>query len=191
MSQVKIQGNASGTGIFTIASPNSNNNRTMTLSDTDGTIFISPGNGVQVQTSSGPAARTITAGTGISVTNGDGTSGNPTITNTGVTSVNGNTGAVTISSGAPAAYDVGAYIVANKSNSGTTATTAGETISGGSLRFITNNGYDQPIAAGSGGSNHRTPGLSGTWRAMQSVGSGQQIDGTSVNFFSTLWCRVS
>lgn len=93
--------------------------------------------------------------------------------------------------GAPDAYAVGAYIVANKSNSGTTATTAGETISGGSLRFITNNGYDQPIAAGSGGSNHRTPGLSGTWRAMQSVGSGQQIDGTSVNFFSTLWCRVS
>lgn len=38
MSQVTIQGNASGTGIFTIASPNSNTNRTLTLPDSTGTI---------------------------------------------------------------------------------------------------------------------------------------------------------
>ncbi len=38
MSQVKIQGNASGTGIFTIASPNSNSNRTLDLPDNTGTI---------------------------------------------------------------------------------------------------------------------------------------------------------
>lgn len=38
MSLVKIQGNASGTGIFTIASPNSNTNRTLTLPDSTGTI---------------------------------------------------------------------------------------------------------------------------------------------------------
>ncbi len=41
MSQVKIQGNASGTGIFTIASPNSNNNQTLTLPDSTGTIATS------------------------------------------------------------------------------------------------------------------------------------------------------
>jgi hypothetical protein len=40
MSQVKIQGNASGTGIFTIASPNSNNNQTLTLPDSTGTIAL-------------------------------------------------------------------------------------------------------------------------------------------------------
>jgi len=38
MSKVVIQGNASGTGDFTIAAPNSNNNRTLTLPDTDGTL---------------------------------------------------------------------------------------------------------------------------------------------------------
>jgi hypothetical protein len=41
MSQVKIQGNASGTGIFTIASPNSNSNQTLTLPDSTGTVQVS------------------------------------------------------------------------------------------------------------------------------------------------------
>ncbi len=43
MSQVKIQGNASGTGIFTIESPNSNSNRTLTLPDNTGTVLVSGG----------------------------------------------------------------------------------------------------------------------------------------------------
>lgn len=38
MSQVKIQGNASGTGIFTVAAPNSNTDRTLTLPDSAGTL---------------------------------------------------------------------------------------------------------------------------------------------------------
>ncbi len=39
MSSVSIQGNASGTGVFTLASPNSNTNRTLTLPDNTGTIL--------------------------------------------------------------------------------------------------------------------------------------------------------
>lgn len=39
MSQVKIQGNASGTGVFTVAAPNSNTDRTLTLPDTTGTVL--------------------------------------------------------------------------------------------------------------------------------------------------------
>lgn len=38
MSKVSLAGNASGTGIFTIASPNSNTDRTLTLPDSSGTI---------------------------------------------------------------------------------------------------------------------------------------------------------
>lgn len=38
MSQVKIQGNASGTGVFTVAAPNSNTDRTLTLPDGAGTL---------------------------------------------------------------------------------------------------------------------------------------------------------
>jgi len=41
MSSVSIQGNASGTGIFTIQSPSSNTNRTISLPDNTGTILTS------------------------------------------------------------------------------------------------------------------------------------------------------
>jgi hypothetical protein len=41
MSQIKLAPNASGTGIFTIDSPNSNTNRTLTLPDNTGTILTS------------------------------------------------------------------------------------------------------------------------------------------------------
>jgi len=40
MSTVKVQGNASGTGAFTIASPNSNTDRTATLPDATGTVAL-------------------------------------------------------------------------------------------------------------------------------------------------------
>ena len=39
MSKVQLQGNASGTGIFTIASPNSNTDRTLTLPNSTGTLL--------------------------------------------------------------------------------------------------------------------------------------------------------
>jgi hypothetical protein len=39
MSKVKIQGNASGTGIFTVAAPATNTDRTITLPDVDATIL--------------------------------------------------------------------------------------------------------------------------------------------------------
>jgi hypothetical protein len=55
MSKVTIQGDASGTGIFTIASPNSNTDRTLTLPDEAGTVLTkaagSPDNSVVVDAS--------------------------------------------------------------------------------------------------------------------------------------------
>ena len=38
MSKIALSGNASGTGIFTIASPNGNTDRTLTLPDSSGTV---------------------------------------------------------------------------------------------------------------------------------------------------------
>jgi hypothetical protein len=48
MSKVAIEGNASGTGTFTIAAPNSNSNYTLTLPESSGTLVV--GGGVEVGT---------------------------------------------------------------------------------------------------------------------------------------------
>ena len=43
MSSVKVQGNASGTGIFTVAAPATNTDRTLTLPDQTGTVLTNAG----------------------------------------------------------------------------------------------------------------------------------------------------
>ena len=45
MSKLKIEGNASGTGTFTIAAPNSNTDRTLTLPDAAGELLTTTGDG--------------------------------------------------------------------------------------------------------------------------------------------------
>lgn len=52
MSSIKLSPNASGTGIFTVAAPNSNTDRTLTLPDNSGTILTTATAGVPVN---GPA----------------------------------------------------------------------------------------------------------------------------------------
>jgi hypothetical protein len=48
MSKVKIEGNASGTGTLTIAAPNTNTDRTLTLPDGAGELLTTTGNGSQL-----------------------------------------------------------------------------------------------------------------------------------------------
>jgi hypothetical protein len=50
MSKISLEGNAAGTGTFTIASPNSNTSRTLTLPDLTGTVLTNatPGSVLQV-----------------------------------------------------------------------------------------------------------------------------------------------
>jgi hypothetical protein len=48
MSKIALSGNASGTGTFTIASPNSNSDRTLTLPDNSGTVLTTATPGVPV-----------------------------------------------------------------------------------------------------------------------------------------------
>lgn len=69
MSQVKIQGNASGTGQFTIASPNSNSNVTLTLPTTAGTLFTNPNGAVDINAGAPASSLTISA-TGVVGGNG-------------------------------------------------------------------------------------------------------------------------
>jgi hypothetical protein len=68
MSIVKIQGNASGTGTLTIAAPNTNSDRTLTLPDQTGTLLV--GNGVAVTPSAQMYENTQTISTSYSITSG-------------------------------------------------------------------------------------------------------------------------
>jgi hypothetical protein len=43
MSNITVQGNASGSGVITLESPNTNSNRTVTLPDETGTLLVSGG----------------------------------------------------------------------------------------------------------------------------------------------------
>jgi hypothetical protein len=60
MSKVAISGNASGTGVFTIASPNSNTDRTLSLPDQTGTLLTTATPGVPVN---GPTFNVGVSGT--------------------------------------------------------------------------------------------------------------------------------
>lgn len=66
MSKVSLSGNASGTGTFTIASPNSNVDRTLNLPDASGTILTTATPGVPVNgpafTAYGSSTQTLTSG---------------------------------------------------------------------------------------------------------------------------------
>jgi hypothetical protein len=52
MSRITLSGNASGTGNFTLASPNSNTDRTLTLPDATGTVVYADANGKIIGTKS-------------------------------------------------------------------------------------------------------------------------------------------
>ena len=61
MSSIKLESNASGTGIFTIASPNSNTNRTLTIPDATGTIITTAG-GAAISGTTGAFTTTVGVG---------------------------------------------------------------------------------------------------------------------------------
>ena len=65
MSKVALSGNALGTGTFTIASPNSNTDQTLTLPDATGTVFVS---GQPVTATTGSFSGDVTLGSSVLAT---------------------------------------------------------------------------------------------------------------------------
>ena len=74
MSKVAITGNASGTGTFTIAAPNSNTDRTLTLPDAAGTVVLDSATQTLTNKTLGSGlvagASLITSGTAVASTSG-------------------------------------------------------------------------------------------------------------------------
>ena len=66
MSRIKIAPNDSGTGIFTIESPNSNTNRTITLPDNAGNFLTTGSAGAVVQVAHSVNSTTVSTGTSTS-----------------------------------------------------------------------------------------------------------------------------
>lgn len=116
MSKVTIQGDANGTGIFTIASPNSNTDRTLTLPDEAGTVLTSASNIPAANLTGSLPAIDGSALTGVG----------------GVTSLNGETGAITNTS----INSIGSYV----GSAWRPNVAAGSTVAGSSLYYAYWNG---------------------------------------------------
>jgi hypothetical protein len=65
LSRIALSGNLSGTGTFTIASPNSNSDRTLNLPDAGGTVFVS---GQAVTATTGSFSGDVTLGSSVLAT---------------------------------------------------------------------------------------------------------------------------
>ena len=65
MSKVAIQGNASGSGVLTIAAPNTDTDRTLTLPDAAGTVFVS---GQALSATTGSFSGDVTLGSSVLAT---------------------------------------------------------------------------------------------------------------------------
>jgi hypothetical protein len=176
MSQVTLQGNASGTGIFTIAAPNSNTNRTLNLPDAAGDVVLTTA--TQTLTNKSISGAQINSGTVAAARLGSGTPGTGNF-------LRGDGSWQTVPASAPSTTDVlaatagasvgavGTYALLSQVSGGA-ATTAGTTIAGSNLRY-----------SDTSGGNSGTP--SGTWRVMGRV----QIANAGSAAATTTWLRIS
>ena len=142
MSKVALSGNISGTGTFTIASPNSNTDRTLTLPDATGTVQVS-GNPISGTTGTFSGAVSGTTGTFTGAVSGT-TGSFPSGVSVGPSVTFGDaTVQTTAAVAASTAYGgVGSYVVAYYGAASTAGATTqrisflqnGVTVAGSSLR---------------------------------------------------------
>ena len=158
MSKIALTPNASGTGTFTLASPNSSTSRTLTLPDTTG-VLLNDASSLASGKLTG-ALPAISGSSLTSLTSANLTGALPAIDGSALTGV-----------GASTVLDaVGTYGLM-QNQSGTASIAAGSTVAGSGLRFSSLN-Y---TVVG-------TPTASGTWRVMgrfQSSGTGS-LNGITV-----------
>jgi hypothetical protein len=188
MSQVTLQGNASGTGIFTIAAPNSNTNRTLNLPDAAGDVVLTTA--TQTLTNKSISGAQINSGTVAVARLGSGTPGTGNF-------LRGDGSWQTVPASAPSTTDVlnatagatagavGTYAFLADTTNSSTNINQGATIAGSNLRFSGDffvEGFGWSIDAASG----QTP--SGTWMLL---GYGRRAEGSGNSRYASLFLRIS
>ena len=165
MSKIALEPNASGTGTFTIASPNSNTSRTLTLPDAAGEL-LTDGSSLDA----GNLTGTLPAIDGSALT---GISTTPT------------TAQVLSATAGAAVGDVGtyAYLIDTTAN---ISVIPGTSYAGSGLRYSSQSTNSLTSASGYSVGHTYSSGPSGTWRAM----GGRTQTGT-YTYVATLYVRVS
>jgi len=175
MSKVAIEGNASGTGTLTLAAPNTNSDRTLSLPDSSGQVAVY-GSNVQTFDASGTWTKPATGSMARIQVWGGGGGGNRQATTT--TSVGGGGGGYSETTVALSSLASTETVTVGAGGVGRTAT-AGSGTDGGTSTFGTLIGASGGIATGTcNGGLTLTSGLS-TPIGMANVG---QDDGT-INFW--------
>jgi hypothetical protein len=190
MSQVTLQGNASGTGIFTIAAPNSNTNRTVNLPDAGGDVVLA--DATQTLTNKSISGAQINSGTVATARLGSGTPGSGNF-------LRGDGSWATVPVAAPSTADVlnatagasvgavGTYVFARRTSRDGINT--GNTIAGSSLAYAAgNSGWtENPYAGAQPSGSPAGSTLSGTWRCMGHA----PLYNSSQQSNATLFLRIS
>ena len=189
MSKVSIQGDPSGSGTFTIAAPNSNNNRTLTLPDSSGTVIVGtqPAGDIvgttatQTLTNKSISADQINSGTLATARLGSGTANNTTFLrgdNTWQTiSTTPTTDQVLTATAGASVGAVGTYGLFNDLSLQSTGgqRNPGTTRAGSDLRY----------SSAEGNNSGTSP--SGTWRIMGFA----IFTGSSNAVQTSVWLRIS
>jgi hypothetical protein len=195
MSQVTLQGNASGTGIFTLAAPNSNTNRTLNLPDAAGDVVLTTA--TQTLTNKSISGAQINSGTVAAARLGSGTPGTGNF-------LRGDGSWQTVPASAPSTTDVlnayagaayggvGTYTVAlsGATLTGGNSIAAGSTEAGSGLRAVvsstSNNAIGNLTALQTAAT--ATLGLAGTWRLMMLL---RRNDAQAAAHLGGLYLRIS
>jgi hypothetical protein len=185
MSKISLSGNPLGTGTFTIASPNSNTDRTVVLPDGNGDVVLT--DATQTLTNKSISGAQINSGTVAVARLGSGTPGTGNF-------LRGDGSWQTVPASAPSTTDVlNATAGATAGAVGTYAllwdsvartNNQGQTQAGSDLRYAASS----TIASDA---NYRNSSPSGTWQIMGVTGYVGGVADTTLGRRTSVWLRIS